>query len=144
MQIFVTSKCPYESAKALDNIRLNKMILESAQLLSNAFGGPYKKTHLNHPCTKWLLASDKNIWWLMRHLEGLYNEWTRRKGKSHLAYLKYQEFINSQVNIEHYSQLAEPDDFCNCTPYKELEVTLAYMHYLNDKWDSDSREPSWD
>lgn len=59
--IFVTDHCPRISAQALDNKRVVKMILETAQLLSTAifintnmaYDNIYKPTHLKHPCTIW-------------------------------------------------------------------------------------------
>ena len=60
MNIFITSFDSKEAASHLDDLRLNKMILETAQLLSSAyrhlFGDNellYKDTHFNHPCAIW-------------------------------------------------------------------------------------------
>ena len=61
MNIFVTSNCPILSAQALDNKRVVKMVLETAQVLSTAifinsgitYDGIYKPTHLKHSCTIW-------------------------------------------------------------------------------------------
>ena len=60
MNIFITSFNSKEAASHLDDLRLNKMILETAQLLSSAyrnlFGDDdllYKDTHFNHPCAIW-------------------------------------------------------------------------------------------
>lgn len=68
MNIFFTSSNPYTCAIALDDKRLNKMILETAQLLSGAVHAfieagdnkltpeqhsvLYKRTHFNHPSAK--------------------------------------------------------------------------------------------
>ena len=67
MNIFVISQNPDECAQALDDLRLNKMILETAQLLSTAirFHGytgnlAYKATHINHPCSIWARTSRGN------------------------------------------------------------------------------------
>ena len=64
MNIFVTSNCPKLSAQALDNKRVVKMVLETAQLLSTAifinstitYDNLYKPTHVKHPCTIWTTA----------------------------------------------------------------------------------------
>jgi len=60
MNIFVVSPDTMECAKALDDLRLNKMIIETAQLLSTAMrvqgytgNDIYKSTHVNHPCAVW-------------------------------------------------------------------------------------------
>jgi hypothetical protein len=55
MNIFLPYKDIKSNVVSLDDKRLNKMILEHAQLLSTAIilcGGQasYKPTHKNHPC----------------------------------------------------------------------------------------------
>lgn len=115
MNIFVTDTCPVKSARALDDVRLNKMILESAQMLcTNALAMaeqfditdsleqvpaqrsvagaesivPYKPTHMNHPCTVWARKSQYNYNWLARHFIALVDEKTDRTHKIHLSYTK--------------------------------------------------------
>jgi hypothetical protein len=64
MNIFALSECPEQSALWLDDIRKNKMILESAQMLSTAIRWldpdttlpVYKLAYMNHPCSKWARA----------------------------------------------------------------------------------------
>ena len=66
MNIFVSSFDAREAAKALDDKRLIKMVLETAQILStniNLAGlrqGPYKTTHQNHPAVVWCRQSHAN------------------------------------------------------------------------------------
>ena len=79
MNIFVTDPCPKISAQNLDNKRVVKMLLESAQLLSTAITlnggkGIYKPTHIHHPCTKWVAHSYQNWLWLFRHMCHLQDE----------------------------------------------------------------------
>jgi hypothetical protein len=82
MNIFAVSDCPIECAKALDNKRLVKMVLETAQLLCGAVvvcGGqaPYKLTHRNHPAAVWTRKSQGNYVWLIEHFKALGAEYTR-------------------------------------------------------------------
>ena len=68
MNIFVTNDCPIISAQALDNKRVVKMVLETAQLLSTAifinsnvaYDNIYKATHIKHPCTIWAASTIGN------------------------------------------------------------------------------------
>lgn len=83
MNIFVLDKDPYEAAKLHCDLHVIKMILESAQMLSTAcringldFG--YKKTHVNHPCTKWVLESKQNWLWLYSLANKLNDEYMYR------------------------------------------------------------------
>ena len=82
MNIFAFDRCPMQSASWLDDIRKNKMILESAQMLSTAVRmldpdtnlSVYKLAYINHPCSKWARASRDNFKWLLSHMSWLYNQ----------------------------------------------------------------------
>lgn len=81
MNIFVFDPDPAEAALYLDDVRRNKMILETAQLLSSAMhvnhlGNNYpiyKPTHLGHPCAKWTAKSKGNFAWLLEYMKCLSN-----------------------------------------------------------------------
>lgn len=74
MNIFILDSNPVIAAQYHADIHLNKMILESAQMLSttaatllnngNQIEGLYKPTHVNHPCNVWLRDSWRNCVWL--------------------------------------------------------------------------------
>lgn len=44
---------------------------------------PYKLTHQNHSCSKWVRASLSNYRWLIKHALALCDEYTQRYGKIH-------------------------------------------------------------
>lgn len=85
MNIFVTSTCPKICAQVLDNKRVVKMVLETAQLLSTAifinsditYDNLYKPTHVKHPCTIWTTANIENWDWLFRHFIALCEEYSK-------------------------------------------------------------------
>ena len=73
MNIFLVDKNPVVCAQALCDLRLNKMIFETAQLLCTAYrhwhdpedveaykDTIYKVTHENHPCSIWIRKSIGN------------------------------------------------------------------------------------
>jgi hypothetical protein len=63
MNIFVTSDCPKLSAQALDNKRVVKMVLETAQLLSTAIfinNNDIKYDILINPCVLYHAVYTKN------------------------------------------------------------------------------------
>lgn len=152
MNIFVTSPCPIESAKFLDDKRKVKMALESTQMLCTALNvngviTPYKTGHLNHPCTIWARTSQQNWLWLWQHAMALCHEYRRIYGKQHacVAVLyKIKDDCHVLPNIGLTS-------FANCARSKERgidyttvdDIYLAYKLYLNDRWDGDTREPVW-
>lgn len=154
MNIFCTSDCPIESAKFLDDKRCQKMVLESAQLLStalrvNAYKGDdvYKIAHLNHPSSRWCRATQGNYKWLLEHFRALCDEYTRRTGKTH-ASSKLLPIFEANVGLipvgermpfsNNARNLTKGVDFTH-----ETNVTLAYQLYLSSRWESDKREPKW-
>lgn len=152
MNIFVSDKCPIKCAAYLDNRRVVKMVLETAQLLSTSIWysqgvGPYKPTHHNHPCAVWARASQGNYWWLFNHFCALLNEYSLRFGRTHKC-RQYLEEFRDKVSFIPAGPL---QPFVNCAAnsslgidYKMIEDThLAYKLYLNERWDTDKIEPKW-
>lgn len=150
MNIFVTDPDPARCAYALDDRRLVKMVLETAQLLSTAIfccgsSHPvlYKPTHVNHPCSVWARTSRDNFMWLHDHGVHLSLAYTFRFGKVH----KSTAII--QMAEEYVSSLPPGDltPFKNCTDFKDIDnVYEAYRYALRTKWrvDADSgRPPKW-
>lgn len=152
MNIFITSPCPVESAKFLDDKRVNKMVTESVQMLStvlNTMGGKgvYRTTHANHPSTVWAKTTYANWMWLYEHAIALANEFTARNGKTHLAYTK---LIESDM-LEQADRLLlkfKQTPFANCAANKEynldfrhLPVHEAYKKYLTARWKLDKLAP---
>lgn len=88
MNIFVLDYDPALAAKYHCDKHVVKMVLETAQLLSNVchlhgLPSPYKPTHIKHPCTLWAAESDIHYGWLWRLGKELAAEYTRRYGKRH-------------------------------------------------------------
>ena len=147
MNIFVTSADTVECAQALDDLRLNKMIIETAQILSTAmrFHGSttpvYKSTHANHPCAIWARETEENYRWLLVYLKELCIERQKRTGKGHKTYAElYSYLVNGATLIPHGSLTPWP----NCSRYKNSsDVHAAYKQTLRDKWANDKRPPKW-
>jgi hypothetical protein len=139
MNIFVTSSDPVKCAKYLDNKRLVKMVLESAQLLSTAMtvsgiAGPYKVTHINHPCSVWARESKDNYNWLLAHFVALCNEYTNRYSRIHKCESLLGQFKSYLGN---YTASA-PKYFANCSMFKdESDVFKAYQDTMEHKWAAD-------
>lgn len=85
MNIFVLHKDPKVAAQYMVDRHVIKMILESAQLLCSVFPegeAPYKRTHYNHPCAKWVRESKQNYLWVVRHALALNEEYKYRWDRS--------------------------------------------------------------
>jgi len=151
MNIFVLSEDPITAARMHCNKHIVKMPLEVAQMLCSAFEqgeAPYRRTHYNHPCSKWARASRQNYEWLITHGIALCLEYSARYGKIH----KSMEIINwCRNNID---KLNLPSDgltqFAQAMPEecKTSDPVQAYRNYYimhkKDfaKW-PDGLTPSW-
>jgi len=161
MNIFALSRCPMQSAWWLDDIRKNKMILESAQMLSTAVRvlspdtdlSVYKVAYLNHPCTIWARQSRDNFKWLLSHMSHLF---LQKDGlhKSANLLTDFQKYADSG-----YFPNEELTPFANCARNLERGVDYsehtdtheAYRLYMNDRWKETNitltwrwgREPEW-
>jgi hypothetical protein len=141
MNIFTVHFDPLECAKVLDDKRLVKMVLETAQLLSNALPeGPYKRTHISHPCSLWVAANQTNYDWTLRLLICYLAEYTMRFDKQHKCEQLVDQFIKA-ASPEYW--VSNPASFVNCTPFKDSPVFEAYKLTLQDKWKADKRKPRW-
>jgi hypothetical protein len=154
VNIFATSNCPIESAKFLDDKRCQKMVLESAQLLStalrvNGYKGDdvYKIAHLNHPSSKWTRATQGNYKWLLEHFRALCNEYNRRTGKVHASSKLLPIFEANAGLIPIGEKMPFSNNARNLTKgvdfTHETDTIKAYQLYLSVRWESDKREPKW-
>lgn len=155
MNIFAISNVPLECATCLDDLRLNKMIVESAQILSTVLRGTtylekerlYKATHTKHPCVKWAGESCYNAAWLDDLLFFMLKEWEFRMGKKHAVEGRIYRRLPHHRRMSYYDLLPTGADisfnFVNCTPYKDMEVRAAYRKTLCEKWKNDLRPPRW-
>lgn len=154
MNIFVTSPCPKESAEALDDKRVNKMLLESIQMLATALleysapveflpvnqqGLPYRKTHWNHPCSIWARLNQENYIWLVEHAEALHIEFKRAYGKEHRS----GQFLKRLRSAARFIPEGSLTDFANCSLYKGGDTIEQYRQTMKEKWAVDVRPPIW-
>ena len=82
-------------------------------MLSNALPedeAPYKRTHYNHPSSKWVRESWRNWWWLAQLTECLLNEWCHRY--EHDSKFKHA-CASKLLSMTVYANIHHPD--C-CTP----------------------------
>lgn len=166
MNIFAVSESPRECAEALDDVRLRKMYVETAQLLCGALrlrgvndGRLYKVSHPNHPCAIWARENSANWRWLFSYWLCLGAELKRRfPDKMHktkfLLPTLYEYSAEISVLNRHLPHSIIQTAFPNCARNKSLgldftnisDVHYAYMVYLNHRWQQDTlkgRTPKW-
>jgi len=158
MNIFVTDRCPIQSARNLPDKHIVKMPLETCQMLAIIYsdwyygvgklyksdGTPYRTAHgafRNHPCTQWAAANQYNLAWLIRHGYALCHEYYLRYSKIHTC----QGVIQQAERIYHRSfdnllshASRKVVDFTRAMPESikfdtTIDTITAYKQYLNTK-----------
>lgn len=140
MNIFVLDDNPFLAAQYQCDKHVVKMVTETAQMLSTVktelgLEAPYRPTHKNHPCTRWVAESRENYFWAWNHGFALGKEYTHRYGKVHKAWLKFSEGhldLPNEVPFPHQERtpfsLAMPDI------YKQDDAVQAYRdYYMGEK-----------
>ena len=158
MNIFVTDRCPIQSARNLPDKHIVKMPLETCQMLAIIYsdwyygvgklyksdGKPYRTAHgafRNHPCTQWAAANQYNLAWLIKHGIALCDEYTARYDKVHTC----EDVIYQAVRIYHacFDELVSDayymvSTFTRAMPESikfdtTIDTITAYKQYLNTK-----------
>lgn len=146
MNIFILDNNPATAARYHADKHVPKMVLESAQMLSTVLKGPYKPTHANHPCTKWVAASRQNAEWLWLLADHLNIEYKERFGhsKNHKSWDAIEPIWREirtlpDAGLTPFAQ-AMPDE------YKQQSAVDAYRAYYRSKpfvaW-TRGPAPSW-
>ena len=147
MNIFAVSPSHQECVEALDDKRLVKMVLETAQIICTVLNDrgiptPYRSTHKNHPCVQWSMRDD-NLDWLVGYFHAICGEYTFRYGKVHKCFETIKDHLPDFKD-------RKPSSFQNSArngslnlDFTDLPVHDAYREYLNVRWQGDVREPRW-
>jgi len=154
MNIFILSTDPVEAAQMQCNKHVVKMIVEAAQLLTTPFPPgvtPYRRTHVNHPCGKWVRQSLSNYRWLVLHALALCDEYTRRYGRVHKTEAVIDWHLHNEPDlVGHY---LTPFARAIKEPWKTRSANMsavdAYrLYYVGDKakfakWAPRAVAPDW-
>ena len=127
MNLFILDSDPIKAAQMQCDVHVNKMIVESGQMLSTVHrmldgkmerrlskSGKvrvqywkladdredilYKACHFNHPCTIWSRETSANYQWHYDHFIALCKEKEYRTGKEHLTYTKLGKILATHPN----------------------------------------------
>ena len=156
MNIFAFSDDPYTAAKLLDDRRVNKMLLESVQIISTVChevsfpvipmtkaGTPYKPTHKNHPAVKWAGECVGNFKWLCDYTHWLGFMFKLRFGREHSCAKAFDDWSDEAFEaIWAYIPDGDRTPFAQCMPdeYKGRDATSAYKRYFwGEKVDHSTR-----
>jgi hypothetical protein len=151
MNIHASSPNPRKCARALDDVRLRKMVLETAQMLCTVLNlrageqvTPYRNSHATNKLVLWA-SKRRNYHWLWRYGFELGEEYHRRFGKAHASFL----VIQNLVPFWGRQPPGEPRSFCNAASSSSLglnflyedNVHKAYRAYMTTRWVIDSTVP---
>ena len=146
MNIFILDVEIKNSARFHTDKHCVKMILEHCQMLCTAIlvnnklknilnivDIPYKKTHVNHPCTIWASKNFDNFAWLVAYTHELYEEFKYRYSKDHLSYitLKNKGIITNSI-ITYGSSLSILDLSPACVMPNDCITGTVIENYRND------------
>lgn len=154
MNILFYSDDPNLAALWIDDIRKNKLLLESGQMLSTAMNiiNPhhgkkvYRSTHPNHPSNVWARQSRANFEWLLHHVYCM----NRQRSTTHATSELFDAFYWFAKRGEFPAEDLTP--FANCARHQELrldfthieDVHFAYKLYSSARWELDKIKLSWD
>ncbi len=152
MNIFAVDIRPQRAAKALGDKHVNKMILETAQMMCSAYpkgDAPYLRAYYNHPCTIWARKCLKNYEWLYHHGMALGKEKVYRFGGSH-ASIDVIQWCWDNISIDIIPESSSMTPFAQAMPeefYHEDSI-VAYRSYYRSakshlhKW-TKRQAPAW-
>jgi len=143
---------PKLCAQALDDKRLNKMTVETGQILSttmhwysdtHVLPPPYKRAYPNHPCCVWAKLPE-NYHWLCLYLKELGFEYKYRFGKDHatLQYIDAFKSIIPDIKNDGPSNVTNPTCFAPGAPFSG-SPEFKCQWTLNIKWTYDKHTPTW-
>jgi len=152
MNIFFLDEDPKKAAIAHGDKHCNKMILETAQMLSTAHHlcntfeyaekhQLYKSAFQNHPCTRWVRAAQENYVWAHHLLYHLCSEFKFRRKKIHattrllLPLCEVPPFIAEKWRTP--VAQAMPEEF------KDKNPVIAYRQYYRYKVEQGKVDYNW-
>ena len=158
MNIFVLDLDPRVSARMMCDSHVVKMTLESCQMLATILresgatdddlldaniitksGTPYKSTHKNHPCVRWLMECGANRFWFAQHASWLAREYCVRYHKHHACHAPIDNAVNLMLKKKMFGDASKRFDktpFAQAMPdeYKQEDAVQAYRdYYINEK-----------
>ena len=172
MNIFILDRLPADIPTLMCDHHINKMLVESTQLLCTAThllykqagGTPfctslYRPTHANHPCTLWLLESKANTSWLyelVHHLEAErqirsncikpmhLSRVVAAQAKACLATLPPSTWKDTPSTVPPQCMPLELQQF-GTKPSWELTIQAYRAYYIakNKNWETAGRPMTW-
>jgi hypothetical protein len=146
LNIFVLHLNPSVAAQMLCDKHVNSMVMETAQILSDVNGGPYKPVNPRHPCQLWAGTFSGNYQWLVEHGLAISNEYRFRYKREHGS----EEVIQAlKKPLRHLTEGLSPFVLCMPDQYKSACVVGSYRKYYKTEkqrfavWNKSRPPPEW-
>jgi hypothetical protein len=148
MNLFILHEDPIQAARLYQDLHVNKIIIEGAQMLATAYpldrlaaidvprtqkGNPRKHTHLKHPMTIWVKENINNFEWALEHCIELCNEYTYRFDKVHFTETFIYWCKDNLPDLPNEPQTMHPQCFAVSFPecIVENDPVAGYRNYYN-------------
>lgn len=147
MNIFYLSESPVEAARYMHDKHVNKMRIETAQMLSCAVhhhnkdwlkayirGRVYSPAYENHPSTVWVRSDREAYSWALLHFAALEEQCVLRGFKSLDRYEHLAETFKTSVSCIPLGDRWQYPPQCMPDKYKCSDTIQAYRrYYLGEK-----------
>lgn len=143
MNIFALNDDPWFAALDHCDVHVNKMLCESAQMLSfvhiaagsNIVGHVYRnnKAHQNHPCTLWVKESRANYIWLYELALALYEQFQDRNGKLHKTGEEVLPYLET-LPPGYASSIRTPFSLCMPEEFRTKDRVESYRNFYASKY----------
>ena len=152
VNVFATDIDPVIAAYNLDDKRVVKMCVETAQLLSQALiangssaTGIYASNHAKHPSALWAGSTRANFMWLVTHGLALCDCYTNVYYKRHKSrdVIEQCRLNASDIPDGPITTFAIAADRVQYSMLDRSEPVECYRHYMRIKWYNDKRKPTW-
>jgi hypothetical protein len=154
MNIFILDEDPKTSSQYLCDQHVNKMILETVQILcdvaldlgQNPDTVLYKHTKGNQLPQKWILESKCNWFWVKYYLFHLHERYRGQSFKNHKSYITFQNSNLWGPEIKPITPfpLTWNDVMFNCwNPKEPVESHRRYYFNKYNKWLSQGKQMTW-
>jgi len=162
MNIFVVDEDPVKAALSLCKKHINKMCLESTQMLVSALrfngaqdsdlpltqsGKVWKGGYANHPCTRWTQENISNWYWLWLHGTTLAARYQTYHPESRV-HACYPVLLELHKIMEKFMPIGKLTKFAQAMPDEYMvseNPVINYRHYYSHgkKYMNSGKGPQW-
>ena len=166
MNLFILDQDPVIAATYYQDLHVNKIIIEGAQMLAAAYtldrlkqkdvprtqkGTPREHGFKNHPMSKWVRQNINNYNWALTHINGLCDEFEYRYNKGRHYTRDFVDWCYANTpDLPQEPQTLQPQCFVTYFPECIIEgdPVAGYHNYYNAaktsfKFGSKTKNATW-